>query len=232
VVEDDFAYDGISRPGRRPDPSRNLGLPAGGRLIDEYPVGTVRALLRTDAVTPPTRKALEDRLAALPVAVPRFLDAAGFATLQAVCARLLPGVSIDVAGPIDARLADGSGDGWRYDALPPDREAYRAGMAGFNEAAQALFGQGFAGLAPEDQDKVVQAVQDGSPPGAAWQRLPAARFFEELLAEATEVHFAHPLAQESIGYVGMADAPGWQRIGLNEREDREPSPSASRRGLG
>ena len=205
-------------------------------MTDKYPAGTVRALLRTNAVTPPTRKALEDRLAAPPVTAPRFLDAAEFSVLQAVCARLLPGVGsnadIDVAGPIDARLADGAGDGWRYDALPPDGDAYRAGMAGFDQAAQSLFGQGFTRLAAADQDKVVQAVQDGSPPGAAWQRLPAARFFEELLAEATEVHFAHPLAQESIGYVGMADAPGWQRIGLNEREDREPSPSPSGRGPG
>ncbi len=200
-------------------------------MTDQYPAGTVRALLRTGAVTLPTRKALEERLAAPPVTVPRFLDAAGFATLQAVCARLLPGADIDVAGPIDARLADGAGDGWRYDALPPDGEAYRAGMAGFDQAAQALFGQGFTRLPAEDQDKVVQAVQDGSPPGAAWQRLLAARFFEELLAEATEVHFAHPLAQESIGYVGMADALGWHRIGLNEREDREPSPSSGK-GLG
>ncbi len=201
-------------------------------MTDEYPAGTVRALLRTDAVTLPTRKALEERLAAPPVTVPRFLDVAGFATLQAVCARLLPGAGIDVAGPIDARLADGSGDGWRYDALPPDGDAYRAGIAGFDQAAQALFGQGFTRLLAVNQDEVVQAVQDGSPPGAAWQHLPAARFFEELLAEATEVHFAHPLAQESIGYAGMADAPGWQRIGLNEREDREPSPSPSGRGVG
>ena len=199
-------------------------------MTDEYPAGTVRALLRTEAVTEPTRKALERRLAAPAVTVPRFLDAAGFATLQAVCARLLPGAGIDVAGPIDARLAEGAGDGWRYDALPPDQDAYRAGMAGFDEVAHAMFGRGFASLPSADQDEVVQAVQDGSPPGAAWERLPAARFFEELLAEATEVHFAHPLAQERIGYAGMADAPGWQRIGLNEREDREPSPSPSGRG--
>lgn len=191
-------------------------------MTDEYPAGSVRALLRTEAVTEPTRKALEERLAAPAVTVPRFLDQGGFATLQAVCARLLPGSGIDVAGPIDARLADGAGDGWRYDALPPDRDAYRMGMAGFDAAAQALFGRDFIGLPGADQDKVVQAVQDGSPPGAAWEHLPAARFFEELLAEATEVHFAHPLAQESIGYTGMADAPGWQRIGLNEREEREP----------
>ena len=34
----------------------------------------------------------------------------------------------------------------------------------------------------------------------------------------------YPLAQEEIGYAGMADLPAWTKIGLNEREDREPGP--------
>jgi hypothetical protein len=45
-----------------------------------------------------------------------------------------------------------------------------------------------------------------------------------MLAELTEYYYAHPLAQEEIGYVGMADAHGWTRLGLNELEPREPEP--------
>jgi len=56
-----------------------------------------------------------------------------------------------------------------------------------------------------------------------WRTLPAARFFEELLAEVVETYYAHPLAQEEIGYAGMADAPGWRAIGLDEREERDPA---------
>ena len=44
-----------------------------------------------------------------------------------------------------------------------------------------------------------------------------------MLAELTETYYAHPLAQEEIGYVGMADLPAWTKIGLNEREEREPA---------
>ena len=54
----------------------------------------------------------------------------------------------------------------------------------------------------------------------------AGRFFEELLAELTENYYAHPLAQEEIGYVGMADLPKWVNIGLNEKDDREVAASA------
>ena len=61
----------------------------------------------------------------------------------------------------------------------------------------------------------------GDAPGATWQTLPAKRFFEELLAEAAENYYSHPLAQEEIGYVGMADLPAWERLGLNQLDDRE-----------
>lgn len=54
------------------------------------------------------------------------------------------------------------------------------------------------------------------------QRL--ARAFEELLAEGAEIFFAHPLAQDDLGYAGYADAHGWTRIGLGEREARDPAP--------
>ena len=71
---------------------------------------------------------------------------------------------------------------------------------------------------------MLQALADGRPPGPAWDTLDAGRFFEELLAELTATYYAHPLAQEEIGYVGLADLPSWTKIGLNEKEDREPNP--------
>ncbi len=187
---------------------------------------TIRDLLQGEHVSPPTRAALLARLDAPPVAEPRFLTPAEFRTLQAVCARLLPdawpGARIDVAGPMDARLAEGKTDGWRYDVMPGDGAAMRAGLAGLDGASQALAGAAFADVPPAAQDGVLTAVQAGTPPGPAWL-MPPQRFFEELLAEATEVFFAHPLAQERIGYAGFADRPGWTRIGLDEREDREPA---------
>jgi hypothetical protein len=196
---------------------------------NHYPTGTMRPLLETDMVTPQTRAALLERLEEKMKVVPRFFDEAAFATLRAVCARLIPQTEcaaaqspVDLAGAIDERLAKGVGDGWRYDAMPPDGEAHRRGLIGLNESARMKFGSDFSGLEGERQDEVLSLVQRGEVRGGMWETTPAERFFEELLAGATESYYSHPLAQEEIGYVGMADAHGWQSIGLDQLETWEP----------
>jgi hypothetical protein len=190
-----------------------------------YPSGTVRALLKSDQVTEATRQVLTERLTR-PAQQPAFFSADEFALLQAICARLIPQESqlplIDIAGGIDERLSANKANGWRYDTMPTDGEAYRLGLQGILESSQLMFQESFQNLIGEQQDKVLKAIQEQNAPGSIWQTLPSNRFFEELLAEAVENYYSHPVAQEEIGYVGMADAPGWQRIGLNEREKREP----------
>lgn len=193
-----------------------------------YPAGTVRALLKTASVTAPTRQALQARLAQTATVAPRFFDGPSFATLNAICDRLIPPIegveNLNIAGAIDQLLAEGTGDGWRYDAMPNDGLAYQQGLQGMDQSACALFGTPFDRLEPTQQDSVLRAVQEGHAPGSIWKTLPASRFFEELLAAAVQACYSHPLMQESIGYVGMADAPGWQAIGLNQLEAREPKP--------
>ena len=195
--------------------------------VPTYPSGTVRALLGTEHVSEATRAALQQRLDAPAAYEPQFLSAEAYALLEAVANRLFPQPDrpdrpISLAPALDQQLANGLADGWRYDVLPPDREAMRLGLGGIQEVAQSLFQTDFMSLPPQQQDAVLQALADGRPPGTTWQTLNAGRFFEELLAELTETYYAHPLAQEEIGYVGMADLPAWTRIGLNEKEDREP----------
>ena len=197
--------------------------------IPHYPSGTVRALLSTEHVSAATRAAVQGRLDAPATYAPQLLAPETYALLEAVAARLLPQPDrpdqpIPLAPALDQRLAAGRADGWRYDTLPPDREAFRLGLGGIQEIAQSLFKADFLQIQSEQQDAVLQALAEGHPPGPAWETLDAVRFFEELLAELTETYYAHPLAQEEIGYVGLADLPSWTRIGLNEKEDREPKP--------
>ena len=193
--------------------------------VPTYPSGTVRALLATPHVSEATRDALQARLDA-PAYEPQFLAPEVFALLEAVAARLFPQSDrpdnpIPLAPAVDQRLLEGRADGWRYDALPPDREAYRLGLGGIQEIAQSLFQSNFQDLNASQQDAVLQSLASSTPPGATWETLDASRFFEEMLAELTEAYYSHPLAQEEIGYVGMADLPAWSRIGLNQKEDRE-----------
>jgi len=172
------------------------------------PTGSVIDLLNSDRVTPATRKALLDRLNQPPVTKPKFFGEVEFSRLQLVCNQLVPQSVdrlIDIAGPIDIRLANGITNGWRYDDLPNDGEAYRLFLTGINQTAEALFDHSFETITTEQRDTVLLAVQQGEATSPAWQNLPTDRFFEELLAEVTEVYYSHPLAQQQIGYTGMAD---------------------------
>jgi hypothetical protein len=191
-----------------------------------YPPGTVRALLDTDLITPATREVIKARLEPRPAADPHFFDLQTFQTLRAVCDRLVPqgerADPVDLAAALDERLAGGMCDGWRYASMPPDEDAYVRGLHGINEAAQARFGADFATLDEAQQDQVLLLVQRGDVQGTTWDTLPAARFFEELLAELCECYYSDPLTHEEIGYVGMADAHGWQAIALNQRAAHEP----------
>lgn len=193
--------------------------------VSHYPPYTVRDLLDTNQVTDATRQVLTERINA-PYRQPAFFSVDEFALLQAICNRLIPQDNrpepIDVVGGIDERLIQHKSNGWRYDVMPADGDAYKQGLAGVEESAQILFQRPFRQLSGIQQDSLLGLVQAGEAPGDTWQMLPSDRFFEELLAEAVENYYSHPLAQEEIGYVGMADVPAWQRIGLNQLEDREP----------
>lgn len=190
-----------------------------------YPPNAVRALLNTDHVTNATRRVLTERLIALP-RQPEFFSADEFALLQAICNRLIPQDDrpepIDMAGGIDERLGQNKTNGWRYNTMPADGDAYKRGLTGMEESAMALFQLSFGQLSGSQQDRLIRLIQTGNAPGDTWRTLASDRFFEELLAEASENYYSHPLAQEEIGYVGIADLPAWQRIGLDQLEDREP----------
>lgn len=209
--------------------------PAPGGDGPYWPEGVVQVLLATDLVTQPTREALCPRLARPDTTEPRFFEAWHFRLLRAVCTRLVPQPGrarpVDIAGLIDARLADGVGDGWRYADLPPDRITQVQGLDGIAESASALFGDTFHKLETTEQDVVLLAVQKGTAPGPTWRTLPGPRYFEELLADVVDVYYAHPAAQEEIGFVGMADARGWQAVGLNQRAAHEPLPTSKRTGV-
>lgn len=194
--------------------------------MDRYPSGNVRELLQTDGVTAATRNALVKRLQSHESGPPKFFSATQMSILNAAAARLIPqtagGEPIDITTEIDRRLAEGTGNGWRFATLPADNETWRSGLLGLDQSAMEMHGTGFVALTSRQQENILRLVQSGDAPGDIWRSLDGPRFFEELLADLAEAYYSHPLAQEEIGYVGMADAPGWKHIGLDELEDREP----------
>lgn len=183
--------------------------------------GNLRLLLESGAVTPVTAKALLERLHPKLV-TPAFFNAEEYQLLSTVCDLLTDQTDgnqlVDIATFIDERLAAGKSEGWRFDHMPSSPDMYRRGLRGIDGTANSMFGEEFVSLTQVRQIAVLKALQAGIAAGSTWQHMSALTFFEELLAEATEIFYSHPLAQQEIGYTGMADAFGWSRIGLNESE--------------
>lgn len=195
-----------------------------------YPIGTVRAVLATDHVTAPTAAALRRRQQPVDPHLNR-LGATGIALLVAICDRLIPQADrdepIDIVARLHRDVAAGGGDGWRYASLPADGTALVAGVAAVEASAHAMTGRGFLDLDEASRDAVLDAVQCGAALGAAWRELDQKRWFEELLVMVTEIYYGHPIAQEEIGYLGMADAHGWPDVGLGARAAFEPVAQAA-----
>ena len=173
------------------------------------------AFLAGDRLSAKTREVVEKRMAGPDKA--EVLTAAQKTTLKAVFARIIPQVTeepIDLAGFVEAQLASGKGDGWRYAVLPEDLAAYRKGL-------DDLAAQGFDGMSPEAQDAALEAL-------GAEKKSAAARWFEELRGDATAAYMAHPATLARAGYsgfgVGGANTPhqGFVSLGIGEVEAWEP----------
>lgn len=156
----------------------------------------------------------------------RFFTPAEAITLRALCARLLVEQSnywlSKVVEYFDTTLATGSGEGYRPPDVPADQDLMRAGLAGVDQAAQALFDNPFYGLTADDQDAVIRAIAAGDPPGTAWQRAPARAFFKFVLRHAVGIYCALPPVWSQMGYGGPAYPRGYVRIELGGRDPWEP----------
>jgi len=180
----------------------------------------------TPSWNPQTREVVEARLTQVPGR--RFLEPGELRTLEAVCARLLPQPDrpehpVPIAPWIDAQLYEGrGGEGFRFEEMPPLREAWRRGLAGIEAEAHRRHGLGFCALAAGQQDAVLQAVQRGEVQGAEWERLPARRFFSStLLKTVVGIYYAHPAAWSEVGFGGPASPRGYARLGANQRDPWE-----------
>jgi hypothetical protein len=164
----------------------------------------------------------------------RFLSDAELRTLAAIAERIIPQPDrteqdrVPIAPWIDAKLDRDQRDGYRYEGMPPQRDAWRIAIEGFDQTARALHGDAFTELNTDLQDDVLRRVERGDPPGDAWQRLPAARFFSSVLCvTVVKAYYSHPTAWSEIGYSGPASPRGHVRIWMGGVDPWEPHERAS-----
>jgi hypothetical protein len=181
-----------------------------------------------------TREVVRRRLEEVPPI--RFFNEHEALTLAAIAERIVPQLDrgeaekIPIVPWIDEKLYEDKRDGYRYEELPPQREAWRLGLAGIDETSRALFdGKGFVELDPLSQDVVLHHVERGDASGGAWERLTPARFFRDVFSiTIVKTYYAHPLAWNEIGYGGPSSPRGHVRKwegGVDPWEAQEGKPS-------
>lgn len=172
-----------------------------------------------------TRKVVENRVNKTPEI--RFFKPDQVRLLEAVCARVLPQEDRDdahripIVPGIDERLFKNEGDGYRFENMPPDREAYEIGLRAIDEMARQLHGKSFVDLEVQAQDQILETLHDNKPAAAhdLWKRMPAYRFFMLLVKDCVEQYYSHPWAWDEIGFGGPAYPRAYMRL-----EGGQPEP--------
>jgi hypothetical protein len=142
-------------------------------------------------------------------------------TVQALVDRLLAQNEeprVPVVELIDTRLVRRAGDGYRYEDMPEDPEAWRASIAGLEVDAVIRHGRRFADL---ERGRQLRLVEDVRTTAGRWHELPAKRVFSLWMRYACTAFYSHPWAWNEIGFGGPAYPRGYKNLGLDRREHWE-----------
>lgn len=163
----------------------------------------------------------------------RFFQPAEAELLQAILDRILPqddrddAHTIPILPAIDQRLYKNELNGFRYEEMPPDREAYHLGLKAIDEMAQQQFQTPFAALPVSRQETILKSLHDGkpNPENPAWKRIPVHRFWAMLMEDCVTAYYAHPWSWDEIGFGGPAYPRGYMRLenGLPEPWETDES---------
>jgi hypothetical protein len=126
---------------------------------------------------------------------------------------------VPVTQMVEARLAAGETDGWRYADMPEDGQAWRDTLGYLDADARARYGTSFAEAAAENRHRLIQAVQDLS--GEDWHGLPAKHVWSLWTRYACTALYAHPDVWAEMGFPGPAYPRGYKNIGVDKLEPYE-----------
>jgi hypothetical protein len=172
-----------------------------------------------------TRTVVLDRVNNIPPL--RFFSPEEALLMQAVVDRIIPqddrvaARRVPVLNSIDKRLHDDVQDGYRFEGMPRDRDAFHLGIKGMQAIADKLFQRPFEELNANQQDQVLLSLHDAAPAAGdeIWQQLPVTHFWQLLVQDCIEGYYSHPYAWDEIGFGGPAYPRGYMRL-----ENGEPEP--------
>jgi hypothetical protein len=120
---------------------------------------------------------------------------------------------------IDQRLAELSTDGWHYEDLPPDPQAWSRTLEALDVDASTRHAHGFAQCSFEAQEALLRTVLELG--DAAWHGMRADRVWSLWSRYACTAFYSHPWAWNEIGFPGPAYPRGYKSPGVDSREPFE-----------
>ena len=172
-----------------------------------------------------TRRLILERVSEIPTI--EFFNPSEAATMGAVMDRIMPQDDrkpdrrIPLLPILDRRLQTNRIEGYRYEDMPSDQEAYRLAARAFDYMAEILHGKPFHKLETLPQEEIVKSIHDSKPLAAQelWQEMNIERFWALLVSDCCSAYYAHPWAWDEIGFGGPAYPRGYMRL-----EEGEPEP--------
>jgi hypothetical protein len=144
-------------------------------------------------------------------------QACAAALLDQLTGRCADDLGVPVLEMVDARLAAGETDGWRYADMPADGQAWRDTLGYLDKDAHARCGTSFAEAAERDRAAIIQDVHDSR----EWHGLAAARVWSLWTRYACTALYSHPHAWSEMGFPGPAYPRGYKNAGVGKLEPFE-----------
>lgn len=130
---------------------------------------------------------------------------------------------IPVVQLIDARLSEEQTDGWHYDDMPVDGEAWRASLAGLDEDARESGCEDFATAPWDTAHQILEEIEKLGE--EKWHGMRAGRIWGLWTRYACTAFYSHPWAWDEIGFSGPAYPRGYKNLGVDRLEGFEVADS-------
>ncbi len=208
--------------GMPPEPE---GLPSQRRGVSpqmrgRYPEYDV--LAEADHWDHATREVVLARLDPPPI---RFFDDNEVPTASAFCDTVTAqdgDPKVPVLALVDKKLYEGQLDGFQYEDMPDDRDAWRIAVRGLDEAAMQLGYPSFGEAPLDDRHSICERFAAGELSGGAWDELNVTRAWSVLMRAVLQAFYQHPWTWNEIGFGGPAYPRGYAALGVDRPEHWEP----------
>lgn len=204
----------FSKPAPSPEPREQPGYYPGHSTLDQkdyWDEATRETVLKRVTSVPPIRFFGPEEATFWAVVFEHLMPQS-----DRIHARKIP-----ILNYVDHRLDINQSQGYRFENMPPDREAYRFGMQAINDEAISRWQREFVKCSYAQREEVLKAIHDGEPVATAniWKRMSVHRFWQLIMGDALEAYYAHPWAWDEIGYGGPAYPRAYMRL-----EGGQPEP--------